>query len=298
MCGLRNGVDLTLATSKLDRQVGRWLDRYLIKPLQAHHFSVVYRILRAGNPAVIALAAESELPGQAPAAMAWPEFAWRDVLASALATLIEEQLEPILLRNIVRSQYAACHPYDQQRILMAACLRSHANRPQVRVASHLEQYLADHRIVHLEGFVHFRMPHYLALLEECVEQAADELLFEREYQAFVHTLHDYVAKQHPRLQLCHVVFDREGGFRALDENGRRLACDLLDERIRTPAHGNVTQEALLISALVTISPRKVLLHDPHQRCPQGALPVLRTIFPHSVHLCSGCRRCVQEIDRR
>src|SRR5690606_24115804 len=108
----------------------------------------------------------------------------------------------------------------------------------------------------------FRMKEYLQELDGCVETALRRLEAEREHREFVALLHFLLENQEPRVELVHVLPGRGGSFSLLDGEGWAIDHHYLEGFVFDLAFGEVNLEDLLVSALVTLSPVRIVLHPP------------------------------------
>ncbi|MBE3589327.1 MAG: putative sporulation protein YtxC [Firmicutes bacterium] len=224
--------------------------------------------------------------------------ALRQSIAGALTDVICRQWEPRLLRRLIRAHYDYFGPDEQERILGYA--QAHLRREgggrtgmprATKVLARLQEYLDRHNSVIMDGFVTFRLKDYVEELEDAVDRAVDDYILEREYEEFVRLLRHFVEAQEPRVDTVHVVARERGAFGLLDERGGALGHGLPPEL--APGDGeDVEYEDVLISALITMAPRRVVLHgevDAGDR--RHAVETIERVFETRVRRCGGCERC-------
>lgn len=160
------------------------------------------------------------------------------------------------------------------------------------IAQRLQDYLADNDQIHLEGFVTFRLKEYMLWLEEAVQRALDDFLLDREYREFIKVLKVFVDHQEARVGLVHVISGSGGqGFVLAHADGEILSQDELVEMVADVAKGEIHYGDLLISALISIAPQRLLLHNPHSYLPAETVETIKGIFAGRVSTCRGCRTC-------
>lgn len=224
----------------------------------------------------------------------------RQGIAGALADVICREWEPRLLRRLIRSHYDDFSPGEQARILgyAQAHLREEAagagraGMPRkTKVLARLQEYLERHNNVIVDGFVAFRLKDYLEELEDAVDRAVDDYILEREYEEFVRLLRHFVEAQEPRVDTVHVVPRDRGAFGLLDEAGASVREALPPELAPTET-GDVEYEDVLISALITMAPRRIVLHgEVGEGDGQHAVETIERVFETRVGRCAGCERC-------
>lgn len=226
----------------------------------------------------------------------------RRELASVLSDIIIEILEPGIVNKVVQRAYSDLDPQEKERICRqvisqlagTAASTQPARRHKSRweyISGRLEDYLNHNDMIHLEGFINFRLPDYLEELEEAVDKAVDDMLIEREYREFMRFLRSIVETQHPKIDTVHVLIDCGKAFSLVDGTGNAIHVDELDQLLHVQSGPNLEMDDILISALIGISPRQIMLHDPMARCSVETADALQTVFDRRVRLCPGCKLC-------
>lgn len=217
-------------------------------------------------------------------------------IASALAETIASDVEPRLLRRAVSKRAGSTREAERRRIEELARLevdriardeRSERANLAVRIA----HYLAEADELHLEGFLRFRLKGYRNELELCAEDALRTFEAEREQREFVALLRFLLENQEPRIDLVHVIPRRGGSFSLRDGDGFLVNHDHLEGFVFDLAHGgDVNPGDLLVSALVTLSPLRIVLHPPPEPWDEA---FLREVFRERLIDCEGCALCTQ-----
>jgi len=232
-----------------------------------------------------------------------PEL-FRHHLANALSDLIVNEWEKSILRELVWSQ---CDGFDhgERKAVLSAATRNldcrADGRPDLlrkverkgRILRLVAEYLASHREMNIDGFVTFRLRDYREQLGDAVGRAVDDFLMEREYLEFISLLRYFVEGQASKLKLVHVVILPQGAFKLIDDKGEVLSNDHLAESfLEVEAEANT--EDILVSALITTAPERIVLHCPVHLDRMEALDTIRTVFEDRVRTCRGCRLCREE----
>jgi putative sporulation protein YtxC len=225
----------------------------------------------------------------------------RHTVAHALSDHIVDQCEDYLLRKIIRTSYSYFTPDEQDQILSYSdrtlngppgnSLRQKISR-KCQILHRLRDYLDDgaDELV-LEGFLTFRLRDYMEELEDAVDKAVDDFLMEREYNEFVRLLQYFVEVQEPRLERVQVVMRPGGLFKLLDEEGRPVRSEYLEEFVVEMVESEVNWEDLLVSALITLAPRQILIHGADASNWDESLETIRRVFADRVAFCSACPIC-------
>lgn len=214
----------------------------------------------------------------------------RRQLAAVLCEVIVSDFRELLLRRIVVSRYPQLGTAERETVVGYAqrCLREEGAEEILRrgVLLRLLEYMQDSPQLIVEGFITFRLKEYVEQLEDAVERAIDEILLEREYQEFVRLLQGFVAAQEPRLAEVHVLCGEDG--LALEDAEHHPLYLRAAEGVR--AH--LRSEDLVVSGLVSLSPRRVVIHgSPTRDDDRAVVDAVVRIFAHRVTMCPGCPRC-------
>ncbi|QHW30704.1 sporulation protein [Paenibacillus rhizovicinus] len=229
--------------------------------------------------------------------------------AGAFARYVMNELEPMLLKAIIRKQFhyedAAeiealsryCHNilYGTAAIATqeednAADMRlSDLERRLGKVADELETFIASNTRLHLDGFVSFRLATYWQELKDVVAYAVDEYVMDKQYQEFISLLKYFVRMQEVKLPIVHVLHKGGSDFVLYDHQFQLLDTVPADRIVAEMLESEMNMEDMIVSTLITVSPQQIVIHTR-----QPELPVMRTletIFEQRVRLCSSCSQC-------
>lgn len=226
-------------------------------------------------------------------------------VALALADHILSDLEPELLSRMIGQQYGHLERQERDSILAYAdrnlsstsdALDCRVER-KAQIMSRLLDYLEGETEVNLEGFLRFRLRDYLETLEDAIDQAIDDYLLEKEYREFVRLLRYFVDAQEPRMERANVLYLQDGQFRLFDEHGQELENRVLRQFVMETLDTDITYEDLLISALITLAPRQVVIHDRYGRPDRESLETVAEVFADRLVFCPGCGLCRHPVSR-
>lgn len=231
---------------------------------------------------------------------------FRHYLANALSDLIVNDWERNILRQLIQSQYE-CFNQGEQKVILSSASRSldcrSDGRPDLfrkverkgKVLRLILDYLGSQQEINLDGFITFRLQDYREQLGDAVGQAVDDFLMEKEYLEFINLLRYFVEAQEPKLKLVHVMILPKGAFKLMDEKGATVTKDYLAESF-LEIDTEVNSDDLLVSALITLAPERIVLHCPTELDRMEALDTIRSVFEGRVTTCRACHLCRQ--DRR
>lgn len=227
---------------------------------------------------------------------------FRHYVADIISDIILNQWEYLLLKNIIRENYYYFGEEDKKLIYDYA-LR-HVNREgeysthtiywlsrKSRILQKLLEFLRTNNKIIIDGFIRFRLKEYINELRDAADKAVDDFLMEREYREFIQLLKYFVEYQEPKVELVHVMIKAGGVFKLFDENNQSIKSEYLEGFIMDLVDSEINYEDLLISALITIAPKKITLHYKNDGAYSATLETIRNVFTGRVSECAGCNFC-------
>lgn len=228
-------------------------------------------------------------------------------VASALADNIVFDIETEIIEKTLRTRYSYFDDGEREKIgeyvLDVLNRRSQGDdQGQVQAITRrrndvlftLLDYLDTSDCLMLEGFMRFRLKRYMEQIETAADSAVDDFMLEKEYNEFIRLLKYFVDVQEPKIEEIHVIAKPDGRFRLLDQNGKAVDSDYLEGMPLEPGQSDVDHEDLLISALITVSPQKIILHGFQGK---NANETITRVFDNRVTNCSGCHLCEKYLSR-
>ncbi len=234
----------------------------------------------------------------------WVHRSTREVvihyIANALADIIIGNLEQFFVAKIIEANFAHFDAKDRENILGKALI--HLNNfspnggihylPQIerkdRILTRILSYLKSNDELIIEGFIRFRLKDYFQELELAVEQAIEDFMMEKEYKEFIRLLKYFVDIQEPKVDRVNIVLRDQGVFRLLDKDGQIIDNEYLEGIIFQMVESDIDYEDLLISALITIAPARIVVHFSKEH---PVVETLNSIFESRVIICPGCNLC-------
>ncbi|MHB1127025.1 MAG: putative sporulation protein YtxC [Bacillota bacterium] len=282
-----------------------WLQEQLkAQELQRQEFSVELQVDQIGDFSFLLCQASpkkeqrSNLPGSL--------STFRNYIAHSLASLIVEQWEQQLLNNIIKNNCYYFNEDERKHILSRASqIMDEQENQEVpdrhrleNIAQKIACYLEEDGMLIVEGFLRFRLKDYVSQLEEGVDQAVDEYLMEKEYHEFIRLLRYFVDIQEPRVEKVHVMLRASGVFQLFDGDENIIDNEYLEGFVVDLIDSEINYEDLLISALITIAPRKVILHFSDHSSLHSTINTIKNVFLERVTTCPGCTKCLHSHQKK
>jgi putative sporulation protein YtxC len=226
------------------------------------------------------------------------ETTFRQNLVLVVTKLLLGQVSRNLLRRMIRID----HPYLSsaeaeslsQKVISTLAVVGEKERVQ-RVQKEVSIFLSENNAIFLEGFFRFRLKDYFFELKENLEEAIDQLLADKEYQEFIKLLRYFVEIQEPKILEVHVLFYTKEKFRLLDEEEKPLEQEYLLKVLGDLKDEGLKYEDLLLSALITLSPERIILHRSEKT---NIVNTILNVFTERVTFCRDCELCRNTEERK
>lgn len=231
---------------------------------------------------------------------------WREIIHKSAGILAEFMIdfeEINVIRRLIRNEYG--YKDDNEiELIEGYCKqflfsREHAEFREMEeirryrtrmILEQLENYLTDHNVINLHGFITFRLPQYVDDLREVIEYALDEYELDKQYQEFISLLQYFVYIQEVKVPAVHLLHEGGNDFRLLNSQLQPISTDDVDASFTVEVlDHNTNYEDVIVSTLITISPQQVFIHTN-----EAALPIIQTvaqIFEGRVQMCDECSVC-------
>jgi putative sporulation protein YtxC len=157
----------------------------------------------------------------------------------------------------------------------------------------LVKALQKHEIVNIEGWITFKTKAYRELLKEIVEESIEEYIVQKDYLDFILLLRENQDMQMPLVEEVHLVINKVGMMRLLDSQKQdktkeydKAYCEQL------MSQEECKQEDKIMNILVTLSPKKIIVHGKDNLLRPQFMDTIELIFLTKVEHCGGCKLCI------
>lgn len=169
-----------------------------------------------------------------------------DALCMALALLMCRDLCQFELAKL--ADHLPFSLVEKQAILAESirCARKVERPGAVRRA--LKAYLEEEEVLHLLGYMRFRMPETVGTWRLCIQSAAEELMLEKEYLELMGVLKAFVQVKPSRIREVSLLLHPDGSCTLTDESDARIDYDSCDPD-------------RLVGVLVELAPERLTVYD-------------------------------------
>ena len=178
-----------------------------------------------------------------------------------------------------------CHDSESLNLLMNFSRKN-------RITHRLLDYINNNLTVNVEGFINFCMQDYLTELKFAVEVALEELRNQKEYNEFINLLRYFVDTQAPKIYEVNLMVGANGIFYLWDGKGIKIEENYINYYLDEMLLDEINLDDVLISILITIAPRKIVLHNV-ANLNNEPVEIIKSVFREKISECPGCERCYQ-----
>lgn len=189
--------------------------------------------------------------------------------AGQISNEILTKVEAPLLYKITDREFPFMPQSEKQEIYNIALKISHPceddlmgkmlyNRRKALIEESALDYLKENSYIILSGFINFRLEEYKNELKKLCHNAAEEFSALREYDEFLNMLRFFVSVQSPKEKSVHII--KKGDSLRIFNKWHKDITDFYAEEFAFTTE-EFTGDDIMLSALITIAPRKIIVHD-------------------------------------
>jgi len=212
-----------------------------------------------------------------------------------LIEYILTEFEYSLIKNIIFSDYLYLSLSEKNHILNKAygLITTNENeflktlivlKRRFLIKQSILEILQETSEINVTGFINFRLTEYKKMLAELVEKVVKDYRVQKEYKEFIAMLKFFVDTQEKRSNKLYIIFEENGKYTILDELNRNITEECFEEFSETKEKNHLNNEDLLISALITLAPKKVFIHFNTENYNQKILNTIKQIFDKKVFI--------------
>lgn len=147
--------------------------------------------------------------------------------------------------------------------------------------------------INLNGFVNFRLKFIKLYATQVVERCIDSYLMKKEYMDFISIIKLISESEENQYDIVNVMFNNNK-IQVYDKNMQKLNY-LTNAEFSTELSNKSTYDETVINILLSVSPKKIILHDSKidkkNKEAYNTADIIRRIFEGKVETCTGCKYC-------
>jgi putative sporulation protein YtxC len=215
-------------------------------------------------------------------------------VAKALSDVFIQHREIHWIIDIIKACYYYKNKEEIQRIAsltqaiisgeeedFAGIVKDNKPRDMLRILFRINR---NEEAIHFDSIMKFRFRSYREELIEVVGLAIDEFKREEDYQSFVQSLREYIAKKKPKYETVHVV--QGPNFTFYNESGKLFSnMELKTLMNKEPLYVvGLDSEEMNITPLLAMAPKKIIIYGDYPSEPKTTTIV--NVFQEKAELMS------------
>lgn len=162
---------------------------------------------------------------------------------------------------------------------------------KARILKTIIEYLESNNEIIIEGFINFRLRFFVDAIKKEIDRSVENIIIEKEFEEFIKILRYFVDIQEPKIDLVNIIID-EDEYGIYDQNNNKVNNDFIEEITDEFINDDINNDDLLISSLITIAPKKIVLHvRKSNENTNEIITIINSIFTDRVSICEGCKLC-------
>lgn len=153
--------------------------------------------------------------------------------------------------------------------------------------------IEDGNEINIKGFIDFRVKELMLDIYIIVEKIVENYMIEKEYNEFISLLKYFIEVQESKVEKVDLYIGRSGDSYILkDEFGNDMMETLLNDLCENKNILEVSQDDLVISGLITMSPKIIVIHSASRCKNKELINTIEKVFEDRVYHCDGCNECL------
>ena len=222
------------------------------------------------------------------------------LFCSDLACYIINKYTNCFFRMIINRNYGTLSKNEKSEIYKIAenSFSNTYSGEAVHLKRYIQQKLYNYFVyekadsIVLEGFVRFRLKSFYEELEMIIDYSVDDYFMQREYESFILMLKEFITLQKPLIKTVHIKIENDGRYVMCDENFEELSKSrILELEGLFDKESFFCEDDLLLSALISVAPRKIVIHCVYNMKNKQLLETIEAVFENRIFNCEGCIFC-------
>ncbi|WMJ81106.1 putative sporulation protein YtxC [Clostridium sp. MB40-C1] len=157
----------------------------------------------------------------------------------------------------------------------------------------IQECIKENNEINIEGFITFRMKKLTEDLESIVNKVAEKHMVEKEYDEFIKLLKYFVEVQESKIEEVNIIIKENGEYIITDKKNKDIMKEMLTDIMDSKYTENVSTEDLIISGLITYSPKNIVIHHVDNCTNKEIIDTIRKVFEDRVKFCDECSKCAK-----
>ena len=131
-------------------------------------------------------------------------------------------------------------------------------------------------------------------IEDIIDKVIESYMVEKEYKEFIKLLKYFVEIQDSKIEEVNIVISEAGDYSIIDSDKNDIFNEFMKELIECKLDNDVKMEDIIISGLITNSPKRIIIHGKNYCLNKEFMDTIEKVFENKVIFCKGCILCVEK----
>lgn len=208
-----------------------------------------------------------------------------DILCYEIAEVILSLIKEKNLKDYIWKTYTNIDEQDKKSVYREAVSLFDKKGEFIKetIYTKLNEFIKENDELNLEGFLKFRMKDFISYISILSDIALEEHLIKRDKKEFLDSLKYFIDLQEEKMELLRITIKRDGHFVLSDENGKEIEKLNDEELINLAMQEDLNHEDILISAIMTLCPKKIeILDNSNNKKSKDIIEIVNLLFEGKV----------------
>lgn len=152
--------------------------------------------------------------------------------------------------------------------------------------------IKEKQTLNVEGWLQFRLEKYKILIKDILEQFIEDYMTKKEVVTFIKLMREASLLAVPLEEEIHIRYQDEGKVQIYNKALKNVTGYYIKKYCKELLlDSTLTREDLLLHVLITICPKKIIVHKKENMRTKQFMNTLEIVFEQSISYCEGCDFC-------
>lgn len=159
------------------------------------------------------------------------------------------------------------------------------------IINKIKKFISETEEINIEGYITFRIKESEEDFQSIVDKIIEKYMVEKEYDEFIKLLKYFVDIQECKIDEVNIYADKDGNYKIFDSNGNSILNKMSEEVNISGYKTPVNKEDLIISGLITLAPKRIVIHCAEYFFNKELLETIKKVFEQKIYFCDECKTC-------
>ena len=157
----------------------------------------------------------------------------------------------------------------------------------------IQETLEASEVLNIDGWLNFRTHKYDIILTDILDQFVEDYLLKKDIIRFIKMVREMSSLNVPLQDTLHLVYKKDSQMILLNEDMEEVTASYTQEYCQDLlADDTLSEEDLIMNILLTVAPRKIIVHQKQRAKHPQFIKTLESIFGIHMRYCKGCEYCI------